>query len=163
MDDDEGPEEMYNAYSDLYIQAKNAGYLSSLLAANWAKRAKASDDKKKQEMLETSQVFKNLSAEANEKAEKAYEKYDDLREKYDFDHIMVCYILHPFNIFQQSASLLHNNLECQLICSYMDKFLLMRAGPTILPGYGTLLRNPQAQGGDRRSSAGGCRSKCQEG
>lgn len=115
MDDDEGPEEMYNAYSDLYIQAKNAGYLSSLLAANWAKRAKTSDDKKKQEMLETSQVFKNLSAEANEKAEKAYEKYDDLREKYDFDHIMVCYILHPFNIFQQLASLLHNNLECQSI------------------------------------------------
>jgi hypothetical protein len=37
-------------------------------------------------MLQTSQVFKNLSADALEKAEIAYEKAEDLRDKYDFNY-----------------------------------------------------------------------------
>jgi len=81
---------MHNTYHDLYIQAKNSSYLSSLLAANWAKRAKASDDDKKQHMLETAQTFRDLSTEANKKAEMAYEKAEDLGEKYNFDLPEVC-------------------------------------------------------------------------
>jgi hypothetical protein len=88
--EDEEPVELHNAYHDLYIQAKNTSFLSSQLAANWAKRAKTSEDNKKQHMLKTSQILKNLSAEANKKAEKAYEKMDDLGEKYNFEVPKVC-------------------------------------------------------------------------
>jgi hypothetical protein len=90
--DDEEPLELYNAYTDLHIQAENTSYLSKLLAANWAKRAKETlNDKKKQELQETSQVFRNLSSSAGKKAEFAMEKAEELRESYDFDYPEVCY------------------------------------------------------------------------
>ncbi len=61
-----------------------------MLAANWAKRAKTAEDKRKKEMLETSQTFKDLSSSALEKADFAYEKAEELREQYDFDLPEVC-------------------------------------------------------------------------
>lgn len=61
-------------------------------------------------MLDTAQTFRDLSAEANKKAEMAYEKAEDLGEKYNFDMPEVCtyknqpysakplsHILHTYN------------------------------------------------------------------
>lgn len=92
--EDNKPEELYNAYSNLHIEAENTRYLSNLLGANWAKRAKQSNNKQqKQDMLYTSQMLHNLSANAEKKAEAALEKAEELREKYDFDYFAVSLLL----------------------------------------------------------------------
>lgn len=86
MEEDK-PFELYNAYSNLHIQAENTRYLSNLLGGNWSKRAKSiTNYMQKQEMLLTSQKFHNLSTAAQEKAEAALEKAEELREKYNFEH-----------------------------------------------------------------------------
>jgi hypothetical protein len=86
-------------------------------------------------MLQTSQVFKNLSADALEKAEIAYEKAEDLRDKYDFDYPEVSH-------------------SCSIMLSHLKYFgdiialcgLFLHAGPTVLTGYGACVHDSQAQG-----------------
>jgi len=54
------------------------------MAANWAKRAKESKDKK-QEMLETSQLLRELSSSAGKKAVFAHQRAEEMRNEYDFE------------------------------------------------------------------------------
>lgn len=109
---EEKPDELYHAYSNLYIQAENTSYLSKLLAATWSRRANetTNNNKQKQQMEQRSQMFHNLSSAAGDKAEAAKEKVEKLREEYDFDPPEVsifhsCSIMSSYQPSNHSAKL----------------------------------------------------------